>query len=89
MQGGGVLKVRTWLEPKENEVKIALTDTGPGILAENLDKIFNPFFTTRADGTGLGLSIVQRIINEHGGSISVQSQGGTTFTISLPLAKNE
>ena len=86
MQGGGVLKVRTWLEPEENEVKIALADTGPGILAENLDKIFNPFFTTRADGTGLGLSIVQRIINEHGGSISVQSQSGTTFTISLPLA---
>ena len=85
MPDGGVLKVRTWLEPKENYVKIALTDTGPGIPVENLDKIFNPFFTTRADGTGLGLSIVQRIINEHGGSISVQSQGGTTFTISLPL----
>ncbi len=67
-------------------VTIEFTDTGKGIIAENLSRIFNPFFTTRQQGTGLGLSITQRIIEQHGGDINVISTPGkgTIFNISLP-----
>lgn len=65
-------------------------DNGPGISEENLNKIFNPFFTTKpvGKGTGLGLSLSYGIIQEHGGDIRVQSKlgEGTTFTISLPVS---
>lgn len=62
-------------------------DTGTGIPEKNLSKIFNIYFTTRAEGTGLGLSIVQQIVSQHDGLINVESkQGtGTKFTIELPL----
>jgi len=68
-------------------VNISFTDNGSGIMPENMEKIFNPFFTTRENGTGLGLSITRRIIENHGGAISVQSKvnEGTTFIIKLPL----
>ena len=70
------------------EVIIVLADDGAGMPADNLKKIFDPFFTTKTNGTGLGLAIVYRIIEDHGGSISVTSrQGrGTSFTIRLPMA---
>lgn len=68
---------------------IQIDDNGPGIAPENLDQIFNPFFTTRSegDGTGLGLYLVEEIISEHDGCISVENraQGGTRFSIWLPL----
>jgi signal transduction histidine kinase len=62
------------------------SDTGKGISPENLSRIFNPFFTTRQQGTGLGLSITQRIIEQHGGEISVMSSSGkgASFTITFP-----
>ncbi|BBM87031.1 sensor histidine kinase [Candidatus Uabimicrobium amorphum] len=72
----------------ENEkTKISVRDSGCGIKNEDLDKIFNPFFTKTQQGTGLGLSIVKKIIEEHQGNISVQSQleMGTTFIIELPI----
>jgi signal transduction histidine kinase len=72
-------------------VKIQLTDNGGGIPPENLQKIFIPFFTTKATGTGLGLALVHRIITEQGGTISVESPVtlpaggfGTTFTLTFP-----
>ncbi len=69
-------------------VVIEIADNGKGIKPENLTKVFDPFFTTKpvGEGTGLGLSIVQRIIKEHGGSISVKSTAGTgtCFTLWLP-----
>jgi signal transduction histidine kinase len=70
------------------EVIIVLADDGAGMPADDLKKIFDPFFTTKTNGTGLGLAIVYRIIEDHGGSISVTSrQGrGTSFTIRLPMA---
>ncbi|MCX5895050.1 MAG: ATP-binding protein, partial [Proteobacteria bacterium] len=69
------------------QVEISVQDTGCGIDEKDQDKIFEPFYTTKDHGTGLGLSIVYRIIEEHGGSISVKSTKaqGTCFTICLPL----
>lgn len=68
-------------------IKISVSDNGPGVSEENKEKIFEPFFTSRADGTGLGLAIVLQIIEEHGGSITIDSStsGGARFIVSLPL----
>ncbi len=69
-----------------NGVRIIVTDSGRGIEPSELESIFNPFFTTKAQGTGLGLSIAHRIIEQHQGSIHVESNpgSGTTFIINLP-----
>ncbi len=68
-------------------LRLRFTDNGPGIPAENLDKLFIPFFTTKSAGTGLGLALVHKIIVNHNGKIQVTSEpgGGATFTIALPL----
>lgn len=68
-------------------VEIIISDTGRGIPSHELDKIFEPFYTTKSEGTGLGLSVVQRIIDDHGGTIDVKSKEGkgTTFSIKLPV----
>jgi two-component system, NtrC family, sensor histidine kinase HydH len=67
-------------------IRVVVADTGIGIAPENLDRMFEPFFTTKRLGTGLGLPISQRIVHEHDGHISVQSEPnkGTTFSILLP-----
>ena len=85
MPGGGTITVSA-RKNEENEITIILADTGCGIPQELLKDIFNPFFTTKERGTGLGLSIVQRIVNEQGGRIDVESRKdqGTQFTIVLP-----
>ena len=71
-------------------IELSVTDSGHGIAPEDLDKIFNPFFTTKevGKGTGLGLTVVHGIVQEHGGQITVESelQKGTTFRILLPIA---
>ena len=74
--------------PGSPQIGVTIRDTGAGIPAENLARLFEPFFTTKPDGTGLGLSIARRIIHEHQGEISVQSQPGkgTIFEIVLPAA---
>ena len=71
------------------QMLIEVKDTGVGIAEENLKNLFVPFFTTKKNGTGLGLTICQRIITDHGGSISAQSVTGqgSTFSILLPLAE--
>ena len=65
----------------------AIIDKGIGIATEDLDNIFNPFFTRKSGGTGLGLSIVSRIVDLHGGKILVESEpgSGSTFRVLLPL----
>jgi len=84
MEGKGELRVDSRLE--EDLVKIRVSDTGSGIKEEDIDKIFDPFFSTRVKGTGLGLAIVLNIIRKHGGDIAVMSREGqgTTFEIILP-----
>jgi len=71
---------------KSPAVLISVTDNGKGIDAETAKHVFEPFWTSKADGTGLGLAIIYRIIEAHGGSISVESPpaGGCRFTITLP-----
>jgi signal transduction histidine kinase len=71
-----------------NWIEISVHDEGPGIAPHVLEQMFVPFFTTKAAGTGLGLAISQRVIEEMGGRIEVQSRPGTgsTFTVVLPLA---
>ena len=68
-------------------VRIEVTDSGSGIPAENLSKIFEPYFSTKETGTGLGLAIVQKIIDIHSGTIEVETPegGGTKFTVRLPM----
>jgi signal transduction histidine kinase len=70
-----------------NSVEIAFVDTGSGISDETLRKIFTPLFTTKAQGMGFGLAICKRIVEAHGGTITVKTalNKGTTFTISLPI----
>jgi len=84
---GGKLVIKTCEEA--GYIRSTFTDDGPGIPAENLDMLFNPFFTTRGDrgGTGLGLSICHGIVTEHGGRIVVSSEQGkgSTFFVDLPL----
>ena len=69
-------------------VRLAIADNGSGISPENIGRLFEPFFTTKPDGTGLGLAITRRIIEEHHGAITVQSElnKGTTFSLTLPAA---
>ncbi len=87
MPSGGTLTLQTAYDEAKCRIIIDIGDSGEGIPAEQVAKIFNPFFTTRVKGTGLGLAIVHQIILEHNGTISVQSTvgTGTTFTIHLPL----
>jgi signal transduction histidine kinase len=84
MPSGGSLTISTALTAGTLEIRF--TDTGGGIPRENLDRIFNPFFTTRGEGTGLGLAITHRIIQGHGGRIAVESRlgAGTTFVLTFP-----
>ncbi|MEM6327023.1 MAG: ATP-binding protein [Bacteroidota bacterium] len=86
VEEGGTIAIRSWREGRL--VCIALTDDGAGIPADIRDRIFEPFYTTKApgEGTGLGLDVVQRIVGQHEGRIDVQSEPGqTTFTVCLPI----
>jgi two-component system, NtrC family, sensor histidine kinase AtoS len=93
-EAGGILGIRisqTVNNGTAKMVQIDVSDTGIGIPSENIDSIFNPFFTTDPQGTGLGLSITQRIITAHKGTIQVESfpGGGTVFHILLPALNNQ
>lgn len=85
--GEGKLSIKT--EERKDYIRISFTDDGPGIPTEQLDKVFNPFFTTRGGrgGTGLGLSACHGIMAEHGGKIYARSKPGkgATFFVELPL----
>jgi signal transduction histidine kinase len=81
---GGIIEIATG--SAADMAFITVRDSGPGIPDSDLPQLFEPFFTRKGAGTGLGLSITQRIVEEHGGTITVQSNGsGTVFTMQLPL----
>ena len=88
---GGRVEVHGAIEhvPSGELQRITVTDNGPGVAADDLTRIFVPFYTTKTNGTGLGLAIVQKIIVQHGGSVEVrnQPQGGAEFIVSLPLSR--
>jgi signal transduction histidine kinase len=94
IKSGGTITVTTKKVSSENADEenkewgvIEVEDTGSGIAQENLEKIFNPFFTTKSDGVGLGLSISSRLIEENGGRVEVSSAlgKGTKFSLYLPM----
>ncbi len=90
MPGGGRLAVETY--SSDTSVHIRFADTGVGIREEDLQRIFEPYFTTKEDrGTGLGLAICQRIVTQHGGRISVSSKPGegTVMILHLPVSRSE
>ncbi|MDW2245512.1 ATP-binding protein, partial [Vibrio sp. 1287] len=84
---GGNIKITLGTDGRD-KVKIEVADTGPGIPSEILDKIFEPYFSTKETGTGLGLAIVRKIIEVHNGTIRVESasDAGAKFIILLPAA---
>ncbi len=90
---GGHVEVQGVIErgPGGEFQRITIGDNGPGIAADDLSKIFVPFYTTKTNGTGLGLAIVQKIVVQHGGSVEVrnQPQGGAEFIVSLPLSRQD
>jgi signal transduction histidine kinase len=85
----GKLIIATRIFPENNFIEIKFADAGCGISRKDISRIFDPFFSRRENGTGLGLSIVHRIIEEHKGSIKVESElkKGTTFKIRLPTSQ--
>jgi two-component system, NtrC family, sensor histidine kinase HydH len=88
MENNGTLYVRLTEDKKNNMAKVEISDTGKGIIKEDLTHIFDPYFTTKQSGTGLGLAIVHKIIESHKGDIRVESErgAGTTVTILLPVS---
>lgn len=87
MPRGGTLRLRATWDRENDEAVIEVADEGPGIPEADLLRIFEPFYTTKATGAGLGLAVVKRIVEDHGGRISVTSAStGTTFCFRLPLS---
>ncbi len=86
MPDGGTVTIGASFDPAENNFNLTFADQGTGIAAEDISKIFQPYFTTKEAGIGLGLAITERIIKEHGGEILVTSEEnqGTIFTVVLP-----
>lgn len=89
LKDGGVLSISTSKE--ENMVVVLISDSGDGIPHDILNKIFEPYFTTKDSGTGLGLTMTYKVIKEHGGDIHVYSDlgNGASFKISLPIVNDK
>ena len=83
MKRHGTLRIHTDLD--DTHVLIRFVDTGGGMSAENLSRVFEPYFTTKPAGTGLGLLIVRRIVREHGGELSIESEKGKGLTLTIRL----
>ena len=87
MPDGGTLSLGA--RQRDDTVVISVEDSGVGIPQDVLSRVFEPYFTTKADGTGLGLTMAYKVVKEHGGDIRVKSEPGrgTTFTITLPVMR--
>lgn len=90
MPDGGTLHMKTFYEQAAKTIRVRVSDTGKGVEKGSMNKIFQPFFTTKRKGTGLGLAIIKRLIEQHEGAIEVENNpgGGATFTISFPETRN-
>jgi two-component system sensor histidine kinase HydH len=90
MKKGGKLAFRSFMDESEFVI-VEIEDTGHGIPEKELSRIFDPFYTTKKTGTGLGLAIAHRIVENHGGTLSVKSTGtsGTTFRITVPAQREK
>jgi signal transduction histidine kinase len=86
-QGAGRHLLRIEAKVEADELQLSVADTGPGVPAENRERIFYPFFTTREQGTGVGLAEVHKMVVSHGGSVEVLARpgGGAVFVVHLPL----
>src|SRR5882672_11120984 len=83
MKRGGILRIRT--DRDDTHVLVSFVDTGSGMSAGNLSRVFESYFTTKPSGTGLGLLIVRRIVREHGGELSIESSEGKGLTLTIRL----
>ena len=88
-QGSVTVKTRQ-VDSRGRTVEIDVIDRGSGIAPKDRESIFNPFFTTKSSGVGLGLAIVSKIVDEHGGQITVESEpgAGSVFRVFLPIREN-
>ena len=89
MNAGGILEVRVSRDDARKLTTITVSDNGRGIETADQERIFDPYFTTKADGTGLGLAIVHKIIDAHGGSIKVKSRTGAGTAVTMTLVDGE
>ena len=89
MPKGGTLSIA--VDQTDETLRIVIADTGPGIAEEEAKKIFEPFYTTKEQGLGLGMPYAKKVIDQHGGTISLRSQPGqgTTITVALPAGQKE
>ena len=87
--GAGQVTLETIWMPESRRARIMVADDGPGIQAEDKERLFLPYFSTKANGTGLGLSIVHQIVTDHGGTIWVEdvTPQGSRFIIELPVGR--
>lgn len=83
MKRRGILRIRT--DADATHVSVSFTDTGGGMSAESLSRVFEPYFTTKSGGSGLGLLIVRRIVREHGGEMAIESNEGKGLTLTIRL----
>jgi PAS domain S-box-containing protein len=86
MPGGGTLTVRT--EARDGSVSVEIRDEGAGMTREQVENIFEPFFTTKSQGLGLGMPFAQRVVEQHGGTISIESRPGAGTAVTLRLPQN-
>ncbi len=79
------MTIGTWRDGEEALLRVS--DSGKGMTQDQVQRVFEPFYTTKKEGTGLGLALVQQIVTEHGGHIECESASGkgSTFTIHLPM----
>jgi two-component system sensor histidine kinase AtoS len=87
MESSGQITIESLIDPEQGKIILHFSDTGPGIQKDQLEKVFDPFYTSKKEGTGLGLSVVQRIVAAHHGEVYLQNipSGGLKVTITIPI----